>query len=207
MSGQDEEYLRVVEEYKNFDIDGYKRELGDDLEKEISTLTTNEDNHKGEGSGKIEGFERLHTEHQGLQKDNIAAGDNRKRILVEVQTETNSYSTFATEATQEKRSLRDNLADLEDTLRRLKDQLSNVTLENKHLQLVVDTEKALKEAKAAAEVQSLTTVNRDLTAQVDRVTADIQEETSKKDEAKRILDELNKLHAQVKADLEAEVKS
>lgn len=38
MIEQDEEYQRVVEEYKNFDIDGFKQEVTDEYEKEVSTL-------------------------------------------------------------------------------------------------------------------------------------------------------------------------
>jgi len=53
MSGQDEEYLRVVEEYKNFDIDGFKREVMDQFDKEASTLVNSENAHKGEGIKKI----------------------------------------------------------------------------------------------------------------------------------------------------------
>jgi len=54
MSGQDEEYLRVVEEYKNFDIDGFKREVMDTFEKEVNTLNNSEAVHKGEGIKKIQ---------------------------------------------------------------------------------------------------------------------------------------------------------
>lgn len=102
--------------------------------------------------------------------------------------------------------MRDNLSDLEDTLRKLKCQLSNVTLENKNLQMVVDTEAALKEAKAVAEQQAAGTVNADLKHQVNRIEVDITEEQKKKTEAQRILDELNALHEQVKTDLAAEVE-
>lgn len=167
MSGQDEEYLRVVEEYKNFDIDGFKREVMDQFDKEASTLVNSENAHKGEGIKKIQGYERLHTDHQNLQKENIDAGNQRKKILETIQSENNSFDVFAKTAIKDKRGLRDNLADLEDSLRRLKDQLSNITLDNKNLQLVVDTESALRTAKANAEVQSVTSVNKDLKGQVD----------------------------------------
>lgn len=63
MSGQDEEYLWVVEEYKNFDIDGFKREVMDQFDKEATVLTNNESAHKGEGIKKIQQYERLHGEH------------------------------------------------------------------------------------------------------------------------------------------------
>lgn len=143
---------------------------------------------------KIAQFERLHGDHQQLQKDNLGAGEDRRKVLTEITDATNDFDRHAQDATKDKRQLRDSLGDLEDTLRRLKDQFSNLTLENKNLQLVVDTEAALKEAKATAETQAVTTVNGDLTVQSERLDRDIAEETQKKGEAKRILDDLTARH-------------
>ncbi len=60
---------------------------------------------------------------------------------------------------------------------------------------MVDTEAALKTAKANAEVQSVTSVNKDLKTQVDWLQRNIQDETDKKGQAKRILDDLTAKHA------------
>jgi len=60
---------------------------------------------------------------------------------------------------------------------------------------VVDTEAALKTAKANAEVQSVTSVNKDLKTQVDWLQRNIQDETDKKGQAKWILDDLTAKHA------------
>lgn len=60
--------------------------------------------------------------------------------------------------------------------------------------MVVDTEAALRTAKANAEVQSVTTVNKDLKTQVDWLQRNIQDETEKKGQAKRILDDLTAKH-------------
>lgn len=57
MTQQDEEYLKTVEEYKNFDIDGFKREVMDQFDKEVNTLNTSEATHKGEGIKKIQQYE------------------------------------------------------------------------------------------------------------------------------------------------------
>lgn len=185
----------------------------DQFNKEESVLNNNESAHKGEGIKKIQQYERLHGDHQNLQKENIDAGNQRKKTLEEIQADNNSFDQFAKTAIKDKRGLRDNLADLEDSLRRLKDQLSNITLDNKNLQLVVDTEAALKTAKANAEVQSVTTVNKDLKTQVDRLQRNIQDETDKKGQAKRILDDLTAKHAaaqkafeQLLAEIEKEKK-
>jgi len=150
--------------------------------------------------------ERLQDEHQQLQKDNLAAGKDRRQVLSDITDATNDFDNHAQEATREKRGLRDNLVDLEDTLRRLRDQFSNVTLENKNLQLVVDTESALKDAKATAETQAVTTVNRDLTEQSDRLDRTIEEENDKKGEAKRILDDLTAKHEAATKEFEKTIK-
>ena len=119
-------------------------------------------------------------DHQNLQKENLDAGNGRKKVLESIQSDTNAFDTFAKNAIKEKKGLRDNIGDLEDSLRKLNDQLSNLTLDNKNLQLVVDTEAALKTAKANAEVVSVTSVNRDLKSQVDRINQNITDETDKK---------------------------
>ncbi len=184
-----------MEEYKNFDIDAFKHEIMNEFDQEVNNkIRVAEANHKAEGEKEIDKYDRLHDEHQSLQKENLEAGEDRKGTLTKIQNENNELDAFAQNAIREKSSLRDNIADLEDTLRRLKDQLSTTTLDNRNLQLQVDNETALAEAKVPAEIQAVTTVNRDLTAQLDRVNADIREEKSKKGEAQRILDDLTNKH-------------
>lgn len=203
MSGQDEEYLRVVEEYKNFDIDGFKREVMDSFDKEVNTLNSKEAGQKGEGIKRIQQYERLHEDHQNLQKENIEAGDGRKKVLENIQKDTIEFDTFAKTAIKEKKGFRDNISDLEDSLRKLNDQLSNLVLDNKNLQLVVDTEGALRNAKANAEVVSVTSVNNDLKTQVARINQNISEEQQKRGEAKRVLEDLTKKHGEAVKKYEA----
>lgn len=51
------------------------------------------------------------------------------------------------------------MGDLEDKLRNLRDNLSEAQLENKNLQLIVDTESSLRDAKATAEITAVRAVN------------------------------------------------
>ena len=202
MSTADQDYIKTVEEYKNFDIDGFKSEIMHEFDKETSVLNQNEDAHKGDGLKQISQYERLHTEHKDLQSQNLKAGEVRKETLDSIQKSTLDHDAYSKDSTVEKRGLRDNITDLEDTLRRLKDQLSNSNLENKNLQLVVDTESALRGAKATAEVTAVSTVNSDLKDQVDRIDLDIKEETEKKEEASRILQDLTTKHEDAKKSFE-----
>ena len=194
MSKAAEEYERIVTEYKNYDIDGLRRELQDDLNKEINVLNLNQDAHRGETTKKIDGYERLQREHKDLQRENNEGHENRKAILSHIQDENTKFDKFAHEATEDKSKLRTDLANKEHPLRVLQDQLAVLGLENKNLQLVIDTETALREAKANAEVSALRTVNTDLKDQVSRVETDILDEKSKKTDAKRILDDLTAKH-------------
>ena len=194
MSRTTEEYERVVTEYKNYDIDGLRRELQDDLNKEINTLNLNQDAHKGETTKRIDGYERLQREHKDLQRENNEGFENRKAILTHIQDENIKFDKFAHEATEDKSKLRTELADKEHPLRVLQDQLAVLGLENKNLQLVIDTEAALRESKANAEVSALRTVNTDLKDQVNRIETDILDEKSKKTDAKKILDDLTAKH-------------
>ena len=125
-----------MEEYKNFDIDAFKHEIMNEFDQEVNNkIRVAEANHKAEGEKEIDKYDRLHDEHQSLQKENLEAGEDRKGTLTKIQNENNELDSFAQNAIREKRSLRDNIADLEDTLRRLKDQLSTTTLDNRNLQL------------------------------------------------------------------------
>ncbi|CAI2359474.1 unnamed protein product [Moneuplotes crassus] len=181
---------QVVEEYKNYDIDGLRRELQDELGQEINNLKRNQESHIGELTKKVDGYERLQGEHKDLQKENNHGHENRKTVLVHIQEENIKFDKFAQDASEEKAKLRDDLANKEHPLRQLQDQIAVLGLDNKNLQLIIDTEAALREAKANAETNAVRFVNTDLKDQVQRIENDIVDEKNKKDEAKRIFDEL-----------------
>jgi chromosome segregation ATPase len=202
MSRTTEEYTRIVTEYKNYDVDGLRRELQDNLNSEINTLNRNQDTHKGETGKKVDGYERLQREHKDLQRENNEGHENRKAILAHIQDENTKFDTHAKQATDEKATLRGDLANKEHPLRQLQDQVAVLGLDNKNLQLVIDTEAALREAKAHSETNAVRSVNTDLKDQVNRIETDILDERNKKNEAKRILDELTLQHK--KADKEFE---
>ena len=194
MSRQVEEYERIVTEYKNYDIDALRRELQDDLNREVSNLNRKQDAHKGETTNKVDGYERLQREHKDLQSENNQSHESRKAALAHIQDENTQFDRFAQDAGVQKAQLRTDLADKEHPLRVLQNQVAVLGLENKNLQLVIDTEAALREAKANAETNAVRTVNTDLKEQVNRIETDIIDERAKKGEAKRILDELTSQH-------------
>jgi len=194
MSRITEETIRIVTEYKSYDIHSLRRELQDDLTQEINVLNRNQDTHKSETIKKIDGYERLQREHKELQNENNEGHENRKATLAHIQEENVKFDKYAKEATDNKSKLRTDLANKEHPLRELQNQVSVLGLENKNLQLVIDTEAALRDAKAHAETNAVRSVNTDLKDQVSRIETDISDERNKKEEAKRILEELTSKH-------------
>ena len=55
MSRVTEETIRIVTEYKNYDIDGLRTELQDELNQEISSLNRHQETHKGEATKRVDG--------------------------------------------------------------------------------------------------------------------------------------------------------
>ena len=201
-----DEYLRIVQEYKDFDMDGYRKELLGNFTAETDKINLEQDAHKSSLNKRLDELDRLHGEHKGLQKDNERTNKQRREILSKVEEQNTNFDKYAQESIAEKKKLRDQVADLEDTLRKLKDQLSEVQLDNKNLQLIVDTEGALREAKAQAETSAVKTVNQDLRAQIQRLETEMNEERSMKDSSKRVLDDLEKKFEKASKHFEALLK-
>ena len=72
----------------------------------------------------------------------------------------------------------------------MRNEVAILGLENKNLQLVIDTEAALREAKGKAEIVAVTSVNKDLKDQTKRFEDDIKEERARKDDAHKFLADL-----------------
>lgn len=186
-----EQYETIITEYKEFRIDTYGEELTNTFNEEVRSLVDKQAANKNENAQKIDGYEQLHNEHKALQNENNAAHEGRKKTLDGINGINNDYSKFANDAVKEHDDLRGKITGLEHPLRGLQNEVTNLNLDNKNLQQVIDTEVALRNAKAQAELSAVTTVHGDLTNQTKRIEKDIDEERSKKSEAQRILDELN----------------
>lgn len=191
MTATIEQYETIITEYKEFRIDTYGEELTNTFNEEVRSLVDKQAANKNENAQKIDGYEQLHNEHKALQNENNAAHEGRKRTLDDINGLNNDYSKFANQAVKEHDDLRGKIAGLEHPLRGLQNEVTNLNLDNKNLQQVIDTEVALRNAKAQAELSAVTTVHGDLKNQTERIEKDIDEERSKKSEAQRILDELN----------------
>jgi chromosome segregation ATPase len=181
----------IITEYKQFNVESFGNDLLSKVDSEIKGLAAKQQANTAENQGKVDGYSKLHDEHKSLQKENTDAHEARKGLFDAMNEENTAYSKFAQEAAQEHAGLRDEITSKEHPLRVLQNEVQNLNLDNKNLQLVIDTEAALREAKAQAELNAVTTVNTDLKDQTQRLENDIKEEREKKGEAKKILDDLN----------------
>ena len=191
MSSTTIEVERIITEYKELDIGSIRREHGDILAKETDDLAAKIRANTEEKNADIDALQNLHGEHKDLQKQNSAAHQGRLQTLADITDENNKYWKFANDAVEEHSQLRDTIADNEHPLRVLRNEVAILGLENKNLQLVIDTEAALREAKGKAEIVAVTSVNKDLKDQTKRFEDDISEESARKDDAHKILDDLS----------------
>lgn len=194
MSSQTVEVTRIITEYKEFNIGNVRTEHAQIIQKECDDLTNKLRANTDENVALIDRMQKLHEEHKNLQKENNAEHEGKKATLNDIVNENNSYDAFAKAAAAEHAGLRDDIAGKEHPLRVLQNEVAILGLENKNLQLVIDTEAALRDAKAQAEISAVTTVNTDLKDQTQRFENDINEEKARKNDAERLLRELDRKH-------------
>ena len=80
---------------------------------------------------------------------------------------------MANDAVEEKKNTRQEMGDLENDLRRLRDNLAEVEIENQSYQVLADSEKQLREARCAAELAAAKSVNQDLRDHQRRLERDV----------------------------------
>lgn len=180
----------IVTEYKQFNIESFGSELTSKLDGELKSLSAARQANTDESNKLVDRYANLHNDHKALQKENTDAHEGRKATLDAINKDNNDYSHFAQSAAEEHSKLRDDITSKEHPLRVLQNEVQLLHLDNKNLQQVIDTEAALREAKAQAELSAVTTVNTDLADHTKRLEQDINEEKSKKDDAEKILKEL-----------------
>ena len=99
-----------------------------------------------------------------------------------------------------KNKLQDELGELEDTLRKLKDQISEIEIENKNLQLIAETEQSVQDAKNRAEADAVNAVNKDLKELVTRLSTDAEKDISFKEVSERIKKDVENNYKQSESD-------
>lgn len=106
-----------------------------------------------------------------MAKERLDALDARLKELLQRGVQ---LQTIATNSAEEKKELRLEQLDLEDSLRKLRDQLSEIEIENQSYQVLSDAEKQLREARNEAEASAAKSVNEDLKQHLKRLKKDIE---------------------------------
>jgi hypothetical protein len=100
--------------------------------------------------------------HKATNQDSDAAALERRAIIQKVNDKNLDFESFTRETTIKKSGLREEMANLEDQLRKLRDRKCELEILNRNLEMIVDTEASLRKAKETAESQAVRAVNTDL---------------------------------------------
>ena len=107
---------------------------------------------------------------------------------------------------KEKQGLREHLADLEDELRNVRDQVSEVEIENHSYGTLADVERQVREARGAAEVQAARASKADLEDNIRRLHSDIKQGEKNREGVQRMINDLKAKYAQAQRDFDSYVK-
>ena len=158
-----------IDDYTAFDLERFKSELMDKFIRDTDDIDSENNRVRSNAFAKIEDYERNHITDKDLNlgEDNFI---NQRKTVVETVATTNRDFDIATkEATGEKRKLREDIADIEDALRKARDQISETELENENFQSIVDAVKDIQLNQKNAEMNALRTINLDLKDQISRL--------------------------------------
>ncbi len=86
---------------------------------------------------------------------------------------------------------------MEDSLRKLRDKLAEVEIENNSYQVLQDAEKQLREARNEAEASAANSVNNDLKDHIKRLQRDVEVGQKNREGSKRMIDELRAKYQEV----------
>lgn len=161
------------DDYTAFDLERFKNELMDKFIRDTNDIASENDRVKRDALSKIQEYENTHIADRELNlgEDNFIY--QRKSIAESISKASSDFDKTTTEATKEKRKLREEMADLEDSLRKVRDQLAETELENTNFQTIVDAVKDIQANQKSAELNALRTINLDLKDQIAKLEHDL----------------------------------
>lgn len=187
-----EEYLKPNED-QDLEAEGegeyvveFRHELLDHFLEKADDMGRAHDSHTSQVVNRIEDFEKVQEDHKALYDGNHSNHDERRKLVENIIQHSKNFEDYSKDSALYKRNLRGELDDLEDTLRKLKDNISELEIENKNLQLIAETEQSIQDAKNRAEADAVNAVNKDLKELVGRLAADSEKDISFKEASERI---------------------
>lgn len=154
------------DEYANFDLERFKSELMEKFIRDTDDIASENDRVRSNAINRIDDYERHHITDRDMAFNENDVVSQRKTIMESVTKTNHEFDRTTKEATNEKRKLREEMADLEDSLRKVRDQLAETELENQNLQTIVDAFQDIQNDQKTAEMNAVRTVNLDLKDQV-----------------------------------------
>jgi chromosome segregation ATPase len=161
-----------VTEYAAFDLERFKGELMDKFIRDTDEITHENERVRSDAINKINDYESHHIQDREFGFEEGAM--NQRKTVIEQVTNTNrEFDRSTKEATVEKRKLREEMADLEDGLRKVRDQLAETELENQNFQTIIGAFENIQSDQKNAEMNAVRTVNMDLKDQIGKLEQDI----------------------------------
>lgn len=115
----------------------------------------------------LDDFERAHMRHKIESTGDDQISVERRNLHNKINDKNMDFEEFTWETTQTKKSLWDEMATLEDKLRKLWDQKNEIDIQNRKLEMINmhilgDSDSSMRRAKEQAETQAVRAVNADL---------------------------------------------
>lgn len=199
-----EEYLQAPDsgnEGEGMEIE-FQHPLLDHFLEKADDMARKHDEHTSKAVNRIEEYERIQNQYNPLIGDNNDAHNERRQATEQILLHSKNFEAYTKDSAKEKRDLRAEFDDLEDALRKLKDQISETDIENKNLQLIAETEQSIQDAKDRAEQDAIEAVNRDLKELVSKLAADAEADISYQEVSERIRLDVENNFRQSQADFE-----
>jgi chromosome segregation ATPase len=170
------DFLETREEksqYTAFDLERFKGELMEKFIKDTEEIVAENESVRSEALGRIEEYESHHLidRHTGISEH--SALGQRKTIIEKVSSSNQDFDRQTKEAIVEKRKLREEMADLEDALRKVRDQLAETELENQNFQTIVNAFEDIMSDQKNAEMNAVRTINMDLKDQITKLESEL----------------------------------
>ena len=158
-----------IDEYSAFDLERFKGELIEKFIRDTDEISLENERIKTNALTKIDDYERHHIHDRDMDFGEGSSISQRKTIAERVSVTNRDFDKSTKESTNEKRRLREEMADLEDALRKVRDQLAETELENQNFQTIVDAFGDIQNDQRNAELNAVGTVNLDLKDQVSKL--------------------------------------
>ena len=201
-----EEYLRANEEPELNEegqmVIDFQHPLLDRFLERADDLGREHDQHTSQAVNRIEEYEKTQEDYLKIVGENNDAHGERRELVEQIAKHSQDFDQHSKDSADGKRVLRKDFDDLEDALRKLKDQISETEIENKNLQLIAETEQSIQDAKDRAERDAIDAVNKDLKELVARLTSDADADISYQEVSERIKLEVEESYRQSQGDFE-----